>query len=240
MNRLYNMRAYLCGAMDRVADGGVEWRERISEHLIERGVTPLNPCNKPIDLGIEDAEVREQITEWKHAGEFEKIRKKRVIRNVDLRMVDLSDFIYVRWDQDQFLCGTQEEVVTANRQKKPIIVVIPQGLWEMANWMFWECDYTMFFNNDNDALAYLDHVDTAPASEVEHRKRWFFFNIKSPLRLRMENRLKQICNNYIEKYRVPLYRDKDIENMSDDELIIGFETVVKCVEARMNLNVWGE
>ena len=31
LNRLAWNRGYLCGAMDRVADGGVEWREKIKE-----------------------------------------------------------------------------------------------------------------------------------------------------------------------------------------------------------------
>ena len=33
MNKLKNATCYLCGAMDRVDDGGVEWRREISPKL---------------------------------------------------------------------------------------------------------------------------------------------------------------------------------------------------------------
>ena len=61
MNRLKGMTAYLCGAMDRVADGGVEWREHITPRLQELGVGVFNPCNKPSDYAPEDEDTRELI-----------------------------------------------------------------------------------------------------------------------------------------------------------------------------------
>ena len=38
MNRLKNSLCYLCGAMDRVEDGGAGWRENITPKLKEMGV----------------------------------------------------------------------------------------------------------------------------------------------------------------------------------------------------------
>ena len=46
--KLNGMRTYLAGAMDRVPDGGVGWRNRISPILKSIGVTVLNPCDKPV------------------------------------------------------------------------------------------------------------------------------------------------------------------------------------------------
>ena len=61
MNRLKGMRTYLAGAMDRVPDGGVGWRQTITPKLTEMGVVVLNPCDKPVEVGIEDDNTRKEI-----------------------------------------------------------------------------------------------------------------------------------------------------------------------------------
>ena len=58
INRLKGMRTYLAGAMDRVPDGGVVWRDKITPLLESKGVVVLNPCDKPVEVGIEDASTR--------------------------------------------------------------------------------------------------------------------------------------------------------------------------------------
>ena len=49
MGKLYGSKTYLVGAMDRVLDGGVEWREKLTPRLHNLGVIVYNPCDKPID-----------------------------------------------------------------------------------------------------------------------------------------------------------------------------------------------
>jgi hypothetical protein len=48
MNRLKNQRAYLAGAMDRVADRGATWRDNITPFLSDLGIVNLDlnvhPC----------------------------------------------------------------------------------------------------------------------------------------------------------------------------------------------------
>ena len=123
MNRLKNTRVYLCGAMDRVPDGGTAWRDEITPLLEGKGVIIINPCKKPIDVGIEDSVAREKIEKYKRDGDFDKIRPEfGVIRTVDLRCVDISDFIIVNIDINTHACGTYEEITVANRQKKPILI----------------------------------------------------------------------------------------------------------------------
>ena len=46
-NRLKNTICYLCGPMDRVADGGVTWRRNLTPKLKEMGVGVLDPSKKP-------------------------------------------------------------------------------------------------------------------------------------------------------------------------------------------------
>ena len=64
-NNLKNMRTYLVGAMDRVIDGGVGWRNAITPMLSEMGVTVLNPCEKPIESAKEGPDTRTIIDYYK-------------------------------------------------------------------------------------------------------------------------------------------------------------------------------
>ena len=81
MNNLKNMRTYLAGAMDRVPDGGVVWRDKITPLLESKGVVVLNPCDKPVEVGIEDASTRASIEELKEKLERQiNNRKKEEIR----------------------------------------------------------------------------------------------------------------------------------------------------------------
>jgi hypothetical protein len=176
MNRLKGTRTYLAGAMDRVADGGVGWRQRITPELQGRGVVVLDPCDKPIDVGIEDEGTRDTIELYKKSGEFHRIRKEYgVIRTLDLRCVDISDFLIASIDIDVHACGTYEEITTANQQKKPVLVWCQQGKENAPNWLFFMLPHEHIFSDMESLMSYLDHVDTYP-QPVEHHKRWFFFN----------------------------------------------------------------
>lgn len=179
MNRLKAMRGYLCGAMDRVPDGGIGWRDSLTPFLRGKGVIVLDPCNKPIDIGIEDAENRQLRRELKKAGAYAAVaHDMKIIRCVDLRMVDLSDFLVVNIDTSVHACGTYEELTTANREKKPIIIRIEQGKENVPDWLLGTVPHQMIFSTWDEVKSYLHHIDTAP--EVDAMKRWMFFNYDVP------------------------------------------------------------
>ena len=173
--KLRNTRTYLIGAMDRVPDSGEGWRERITPMLEHMGITVLNPCKKPIDVGIEDEDARHWIEYYKETGQYEKIKDQySVIRTVDLRCVDVSDFMVASIDLDVHACGTYEEITTANSQKKPVLVWCQQGKEHAPNWLFFMLPHEHIFGSLEDLLEYLHDVSTG--KDQEHYKRWFFFN----------------------------------------------------------------
>jgi nucleoside 2-deoxyribosyltransferase len=175
MNRLRGMRTYLAGAMDRVADGGVEWRKRLTPSLQDLGITVLDPCNKPAKLGVEDSQTRENIESYKNSRQYEKIREEyAVIRTLDLRCVDISDFIVASIDTDIHACGTYEEIVVANSQKKPVLVWCQQGKDKAPNWLFFMLPHQHIFGSIDELLAYLRVVNKD--INAKHYKRWFFFD----------------------------------------------------------------
>ena len=107
MNRLKGMTCYLCGAMDRVEDGGVAWREWITPHLYDLGVGVYNPCNKPSDFAPEDEDTRNAIGYYKEIGNYKKVAEiMKPICAVDLRMVDIAHFLVMDLDLDIHMCGS--------------------------------------------------------------------------------------------------------------------------------------
>jgi hypothetical protein len=175
MNRLAFNRGYLCGAMDRVKDGGIEWREQIKSSLVDLKVLWLDPTNKPINIGIEDLENREYRRHCKQKGDFESVRSEmKQIRPVDLRLVDVCDFLVVNVDLDVHACGTYEELFWGNRMKKPILVRLVQGKRECPDWLLGTLPHQLIFSTWEEVIAYLRHV--AHDDHVDTLRRWMFFN----------------------------------------------------------------
>jgi hypothetical protein len=174
MNNLKNMRTYLAGAMDRVVDGGIGWRNAITPMLQELQVKVINPCDKPIESAKEGPDTRMQIEFYKETGQFDKIRQDYGhIRNADLRCVDVSDFLIAHIDMNVHMCGSYEEISTANRQKKPILVWCEQGKKLAPNWLFFMLPHEHIFSSMDQLLAYLYEVSRC--EETNNLKRWFFF-----------------------------------------------------------------
>jgi hypothetical protein len=174
INNLQGMRTYLVGAMDRVPDGGIQWREKITPLLEKMNVNVINPCNKPIYSVIEDEETRKNIDNLKNLEQYDTIRQTYGnIRNADLRCVDISDFIVCHIDISIHACGTYEEIVTANRQKKPVLIWCEQGKKYAPNWLFFMLPHEHIFGTMEELLNYLKYIDTI--QDTSNLNRWFFF-----------------------------------------------------------------
>lgn len=178
MNRLNNQRVYLAGAMDRVADRGNGWRDSITPFLEELGVVVFNPIKKPTDIGTEDADTHQLKIKLKTAQQYDLLSAvMKTIRSVDLRLVDISDFLIVNLDLDIHPCGTYEEIFWANRQKKPIIVRMVQGKQSAPDWLFGTIPHEMIFSSWDDLKIYL--LDINNNIEINSFNRWYFFNAKN-------------------------------------------------------------
>jgi nucleoside 2-deoxyribosyltransferase len=176
MNRLKNQRVYLAGAMDRVADRGATWRDNITPFLNEIGIVVFNPIIKPTDIGLEDQDSHTIKTKLKQQHRYDELSSMmKTIRSVDLRLVDISDFLIVNLDLNVHPCGTLEEIFLANRQKKPIIIHMVQGKDKTPDWLFGTIPHQMIFSNWDDIKSYLIHINNS--ENIDTYKRWYFFNI---------------------------------------------------------------
>jgi len=174
MNRLRGLRTYLAGPMEHDPTNGVQWRQRITAFLQRFGVDVQDPTCKPFDIGIEDLENKEAHARWRAEGEWDKLASAmKVIRQVDLRMEDTSDFIIVYLPTGVNTCGTWEEIFTANRSKRPILIQCPKTL--IPGWMFGVLPHRFFFDDWTAIEEYLTSVD---AGEENDPKRWLFPDYK--------------------------------------------------------------
>lgn len=173
--RLQNQRCYLAGAMDRVPDRGATWRDDITPFLITLGVEVFNPLKKPTNIGTEDAATAAYKQTLKSNEDYDALAKlMRTIRSVDLRMVDISDFLVVNLDLNVHPCGTLEEIFWANRQKKPILIHMVQGKRSAPDWLFGTIPHDMIFNTWTEIKNYLNNIHTSNIDS--HLDRWCFFH----------------------------------------------------------------
>lgn len=178
MHRLKNQRVYLAGAMDRVKDRGATWRDNITPFLEQLHITVFNPISKPTDIGLEDSDTHNIKLKLKHQKRYDELSSMmKTIRSVDLRLVDISDFLVVNLDLDTHPCGTLEEIFLANRQKKPIIIHMVQGKENAPDWLFGTVPHQMIFSTWDEIKSYLIHIDTS--ENIDTYKRWYFFDINS-------------------------------------------------------------
>ena len=179
-HRLFLSRCYLIGPMDFNREAGIAWRLEISPWLFNRGIIPLDPYNKP--LYAEDHEALENDDnfqarrEAKERGDWQAVRDfMKPIVACDLRMVDEGSFFICYLDLLNKPCGTYDELFMAANQNKPIIVMCPQGIKEIPDWLFGRLKWQMFFDDWNDVKEYIRHIDED--DNIETLNRWKFFKL---------------------------------------------------------------
>ena len=171
---LDNSKCALSGAIDRVADDGAVWRNYVKGECKKRNLNIrwFDPCDKPNGLGsetsIEKTHVRELIIQnkWEEAKDFVK-----EFRRYDLRGIDWSDFVIVKIDLNVHLCGTYNEIFIAERQGKPIFVIMGEGQkkTDIPTWLISFINPDEIFESEDDCLDYLEKINQGV---VEMDRRW--------------------------------------------------------------------
>ncbi len=172
MGRLKGLRLYEAGPM-QYADDEHSWRDLVADFCEKRGVQVLNPAART-RFAKESGEIRDEMVKLMQEGKFTVVRERgRHIRNVDLRWVDISDFLIIYLDLNIHTYGTFEEMFLANRSKKPVLIVIPQLKSKTPLWLMWTFPEEHIFSSFDELFNYLDYIDSAP--EIENPgNRWVF------------------------------------------------------------------
>ena len=140
-NLLKGTRIYLSGPMDFVASRAEEkaygWRNRVTRFLKARGATVFDPWNKPEIRGLEgygreDENTHATRDRWTFAATHEGAKERGAcaewfwpIMHIDLRMVDVSDFVIAYVPTNIYSVGTPHEIIVARQQHKPVLMVCP-------------------------------------------------------------------------------------------------------------------
>lgn len=136
---LKGTRAYLSGPMDFVSNRATEkrcgWRVRMKAYLQSLGVTVFDPWEKPRvrglhEYGIEDTKTINRRDTWSFDATKKGSKQRAELAeyfwetmHIDLRMVDLSDFVVAYCPTNIYSVGTVHEIVVAREQHKPVLLV---------------------------------------------------------------------------------------------------------------------
>ena len=137
MGKLDGACGYLSGAMEFVADHGVEWRRKFIKLINQSGlkIDLIDPTDKPGGIKIGENKSHQEMLQkqgrWKELQEY-----VGDYRRADLRYTDNSDFLVVVVDPRVPQWGTSNEVYEAERQHKPMFFICDGGLANLPRWLF--------------------------------------------------------------------------------------------------------
>ncbi len=175
--KLSNHRVYLAGPIDHAHDDGVGWRQRMAPFLKKMQLTILDPTDKPTsqcrfnEIGDEKENIK-KLVELERWDELREISKEVVL--VDLRMVEVSDFMIAYIDPDIHLCGTYDEVFESLRHRKPTLIVHKGGKARMSMWLRGKLNHNFVFDTFDDLYSYLEAIHNGTI-EPDYT-RWVFFD----------------------------------------------------------------
>ena len=141
---------------------GRGWREQITPPLTEMGITVFNPYSKPfVQNSDEDEPVHDQLQQWLNDGDYDRVAEKmKQIRNFDLRLCDISDFIIAQINPKVASWGSAEELVTSIRMKKPVFLSIEGGKQLTPFWILGMLPHKYIYNNVDEIINVLKKIDS--------------------------------------------------------------------------------
>jgi len=163
---------YLSGPIESVKDSGVSWRRIFSKMIKKEKITIqiIDPTNKKGKIAFEIGNEREKIQQLKLQNKFSEVKSiMKKIRRWDLRAVDKSDLIVAYIDKNIPSCGTWDEIVTGERQQKPILVIAEGGKTSIPDWAFAIFEEEYIFDTIEDCVYFLKK---ACNGDVELDDKW--------------------------------------------------------------------
>ena len=180
MNRLKGLGAYLSGPIDAAPNLGCAWRNEITPMLEGLHVRVFNPL-KHVFYGTQDLDTvkRPKMDKLLKDGDYNSLREEmKDVNHWDLRSLDLSSFLIVNYDIETFMCGTHEEIFTANRQSKPVLLMVGDQKSQLPKWMYGRFPDQHMFESWDELSDYLARInsDTNYIFTEADNKRWLFYD----------------------------------------------------------------
>jgi len=159
-NNLVGVTAFLSGGIDRCNDDGVGWRKEIKKKC-KRAKLPISffdPTDKPKGLGSEVGDEKMRIQRLMKQGKWKQAQSEvRVFRRYDLRMVDHSHLYIIYIDLNVHYCGTWDEFNVAERQGKPLFVIMAPGQskYKIPSWAVASVNEDEVFESVDECVEHL-------------------------------------------------------------------------------------
>jgi len=171
MKLLNKTKTYLVGHM-QYADG-TNWRNYVRPRLEKMGITVFDPYDKPFMKDVDEGNnIRSTLNSLMESHDYSEVQKRmREIRIYDLNLVDRSDFIIAHIIPDVASWGSAEELVTANRAKKPIFLSVEGGKEKCPLWLLGTIPEKYIYNNIDEILIVLDMINNEEISIDSERWR---------------------------------------------------------------------
>jgi len=174
MNSLKGMSVYLAGPIDRMLDDGVGWRKEIREKCEDKRILIdfLDPTNKPKELGSEIGEEKIRIKKLMQQGKWEQAQNEvKIFRRYDLRMVDACHFFIMYIDLTVHSCGSYDEFNTAERQGKPLFIIMAPGQskYDIPSWLVASVNEDEVFESVDDCV---EHLKLLNEGKISFDRRW--------------------------------------------------------------------
>jgi len=174
-NRLDGAVCYLAGPFDFDPDLGVGYRQKIKELTHDKNINLkfLDPTHKLTGLSKDVGQEQNKIQNYKRKNDWKNLRlfMKRIVKE-DLRQVDLSDFVIVMVDTSVHMCGTYHELLTAESQRKPVLVIVKGGKEKAPAWLFGVIRYDYMFDSIEECVEHLNRLNTG---EEKLNDKWILF-----------------------------------------------------------------
>lgn len=160
MNLLKNRLVYLCGAIGKAEDDGQGWRDEVTPRLLEMEIQVSDPTKETVGGMGEVGEDKRQWDALRKEGKLDELKEKFwPIVHKDLRCVDRADFLIFRYIPGVPTVGTIHELVVAQGQKKPILMVIkPEEIGELNPWILTFIKKGCMFTSFEEMYIYLNKV----------------------------------------------------------------------------------
>ncbi len=152
---------------------GQSWRDKIEDEVGKKmGVICFNPYKKPfVNQRPEDASTRTWLEENMKVGNLQLVHEHmKQVRADDLRLCDVSDFFICHIVPQVASWGSAEEIVTANRMKKPIFIAVEGGVRKTPLWLLGKLKPHYFYNNVEEIIEMLKKIDNG--SKAIDSDRW--------------------------------------------------------------------
>lgn len=163
MNYLKGKKVYLAGHIHACSNDGITWREELTPKLVNNfGISVSDPCKMTINGFGEVKEDKKYMSSLLKEGKFREAKDKfwPIVRK-DLRAVDQSDFLIVAYDPLIPTVGTWHEIVSANFQKKPVLMWYDKEKIENFNpWALVLIKEQWLFTEWDDIIDYLKVIDS--------------------------------------------------------------------------------